>query len=89
MALGASAGTIVRMVVGEGLTLAVLGIGLGIAAALALGGQITALLYGVDNRDWITLVTVAGVLVVASVVACLVPARSAAQLGPQEALRGE
>jgi putative ABC transport system permease protein len=89
MALGASAGQIVRMVVGEGLTLAAFGTGLGVTAALALGGQITALLYRVDARDWITLVAVAGVLILASVTACLVPARAAARLGPQEALRGE
>jgi predicted permease len=89
MALGASASQIVRMVVGEGLTLASLGIGLGVTASLALGGQITALLFRVDGRDWITLVSVAGLLVLASVVACLLPARAAARLGPQEALRGD
>jgi predicted permease len=89
MALGASAGQIVRMVVGEGLMLAAFGAGLGVTAAVALGGQITALLYRVDSRDWITLVAVAGVLILAAVTACLVPARAAARLGPREALRGE
>jgi ABC-type antimicrobial peptide transport system permease subunit len=89
MALGASARQIVRMIVGEGLTLAAFGIGIGVAVALVLAGQIRELLFGVPERDWVTLVTVAGVLVVAALAACLVPARSAARLGPQEALRGE
>jgi len=47
------------------------------------------LLFQVEERDWITLVAVTGVLVLAAAAACLVPARSAAGLGPQEALRGE
>ncbi len=88
MALGASAGQIVRMVVGEGLTLAALGSALGVTIALALAGQITALLYGVNGRDWVTLVSVTAVLLMAAIMACLMPARSAARLGPQEALRG-
>jgi len=89
MALGASAGQIVRMVVGEGLVLAAFGIGLGFTASLALTGQLSALLYRVSERDWVTLVAVTGVLVLAAVAACVVPARAAARLGPQEALRGE
>jgi putative ABC transport system permease protein len=89
MALGASAGQIVRMVVGEGLMLAAFGLALGVMIALALGGQLTELLFQVDKRDWITFVSVTGVLVAAAVAACVVPARSAARLGPQEALRGE
>ena len=89
MALGASAGQIVRMIVREGLTLAAVGAGLGLATAIALAGQIASLLYRVDARDWVTLASVTVVLLLAAVVACLVPARSAARLGPQEALRGE
>ena len=89
MALGASAGQIVRMVVGEGLSLAAFGLALGVTAAMALTGQLSALLFGVDARDGVTFVAVIGVLVLAAVVACVMPARSAARLGPQEALRGE
>ena len=89
MALGASASQVVRMVVGEGLVLAAIGLGVGVSIALVLAGQIRDLLFRVDARDWVTLVSVAGVLVFAAIVACLVPARSAARLGPQEALRGE
>ena len=89
MALGASAGQIVRMVVGEGLTLAAVGLALGVTAAMALAGQLSELLYRVDERDWVTFVSVIGVLVLAAVAACVMPARSASRLGPQEALRGE
>lgn len=56
---------------------------------MALAGQLSGLLYGVDERDWVTFVSVIGVLVLAAVAACAVPARSASRLGPQEALRGE
>jgi ABC-type antimicrobial peptide transport system permease subunit len=87
MALGASAAQIVRMVVGEGVVLAAVGSALGVAVALALAGQITELLYGVAGRDWITLVSVTAVLLMAAIIACAMPARSAARLGPQEALR--
>ena len=89
MALGASAGKILRMVVGEGVALAAVGLGIGVSVALAVTGEIRSLLFQVDERDWVTLVAVAGVLVVAAVAACLVPARAAARLGPQEALRGD
>jgi putative ABC transport system permease protein len=89
MALGASAGQIVRMIVGEGLTLAAIGGALGVIAALALAGQITELLFRVSERDWVTLVSVVSVLLTAAIVACVLPARSAARLGPQEALRSE
>ena len=89
MALGASAGRIVRMVVGEGVALAAVGLGIGVSVALAVMGEIRSLLFRVDERDWVTLMAVTGVLVVAAVAACLVPARAAARLGPQEALRGD
>ena len=89
MALGASASQIVRMIVGEGLTLAAIGGTLGVIAAMALAGQITELLFRVDGRDWITLTSVLVVLLSAAIVACVMPARSAARLGPQEALRSE
>ena len=89
MALGASAAQIVRMVVGEGLTLAAVGLALGVTAAMALAGQLSELLYKVDERDGVTFISVIGVLVLAAVAACVMPARSASRLGPQEALRGE
>lgn len=89
MALGASAAQIVRMVVGEGLLLAAFGLALGVMAAMGLAGQLTELLFDVSERDWITFVSVTAVLIVSAIAACVLPARSAARLGPQEALRGE
>jgi predicted permease len=89
MALGASADRIVRMVLAEGMALAAAGIVLGVTVALALAGQLRALLYGVDERDWITLISVTALLAVAEIAASFIPARAAARLGPQDALRGE
>jgi putative ABC transport system permease protein len=89
MALGASASQIVRMIVREGMMLAAIGSALGVIAALALAGQITDLLFRVSERDWVTLVSVSLVLLAAAIVACVMPARSAARLGPQDALRSE
>lgn len=89
LALGATSPRITRMVVGEGLVLAAFGIGIGLTVALTLASEIRSLLYGVSERDWMTLVVVAFVLAAAVCLACVVPARAAARLGPLEALRGE
>ncbi|HEX6315612.1 MAG TPA: ABC transporter permease [Gemmatimonadaceae bacterium] len=89
MALGASATKIVGMILGEGLMLVTFGAAIGVLTSLALSGQITELLFNVDSRDWVTLVTVTSVLALAAIAACVVPARWASRLGPQEALRGE
>jgi predicted permease len=89
MALGASASTIVRMVVGEGVAMAMVGAIIGLTIALALGEQVTALLFQVSARDWITMAGVSVVLVLSAIAACAIPARAAARLGPQDALRSE
>ena len=89
MALGASARQIVVMIVREGLTLATIGLAIGVTVAMSLGDQIKVLLFRVDERDWVTLVAVTTILLMAAVAACVLPARFAARLGPQEALRGE
>jgi putative ABC transport system permease protein len=89
LALGATSSRITRMVVGEGLILAGWGIGLGILVSLLVGGQIQALLFGVDARDWITLAAVATVLGTATIAACIIPATWAARVGPRNALGGE
>ena len=87
MALGASSRQIVGSIVGEGLSLATIGLLIGMALALSLVGEIRELLFGVSERDWVTLVAVAGVLFLAAIAASLIPARAAVRLGPQEALR--
>jgi predicted permease len=88
-ALGASAGTIRAMVLRQGITLAALGMVIGLAAALAMGRVMTNLLYAVNAFDPLTFIVGSLVFLVVAVLACLVPARRAARIAPLEALRGE
>jgi ABC-type antimicrobial peptide transport system permease subunit len=67
--------------------LAVVGIGIGVAGAVAVTRYLTSLLFGVKPIDAFTFVAVAAVLAVVVFVACLVPARRAAKIDPLEALR--
>jgi putative ABC transport system permease protein len=87
MALGARGSDVVRLVVGQGLRLAVLGVTVGVAAALALGRGMAGLLYGVQPADPVTLAAVACVLGVTAVGASYLPARRAARVDPATALR--
>jgi predicted permease len=88
-ALGASAATVVRNVVGEGLAPAFVGVAVGLIAALALGRVMTTLLFGVGPRDAATFAIVAlGVMGIAFV-ATLVPAYRATRIDPLKALRAE
>jgi putative ABC transport system permease protein len=80
---------VVRLIVGEGLTLAAIGVGLGVAGALLLTRTLQAMLYEVRPTDVsVLLSTCAGVLVVA-VVASLAPALRALRIDPMVALRAE
>jgi ABC-type antimicrobial peptide transport system permease subunit len=86
LALGATPGAILRLVVRQGVVLAAAGIGVGIAGALLLGRVLEGLLYGVAPSDPVTLAaTSAGLLVVASL-ACWIPARRAAAIEPARTL---
>ena len=87
MALGARGVDVVRLVVGQGLRLAALGVTLGVAAALALGRGMAGLLFGVEPADPVTLAAVAGVLAVTAVGASYLPARRAARVDPATVLR--
>jgi putative ABC transport system permease protein len=89
MALGAQAADVVRLVVGEGLTLALTGVGAGIAAALALTRTMSTLLFGVGPTDPVTFLFVSALLVGVALVACWVPARRATRADPMTALRAE
>lgn len=89
MALGASGGRIVRMVVGEGLAMAGVGIAFGLAGASALSGVLRDLLFDVGTRDGVTFAGVSLLLALVAIAACAVPARIAAGVSPQQALRGE
>jgi putative ABC transport system permease protein len=87
MALGAQINDVLKLVVGRSMLLAVIGIGIGAAGAVAVTRYMTALLFGVEPVDTITFVGVAVVLAIVVLVACLVPARRAAKIDPLEALR--
>ena len=86
-ALGAQALDIVVLVLGQALWIVGVGVAVGLAAALAGVRLLSAFLYGVSPHDALTFVTVPIVIVLVAVVACLVPARRAANVDPLTALR--
>jgi len=89
MALGASRGNILRLVLGHGLTLTLLGLLLGIGGALGLTQLLASLLFGVGGRDPLTMAVVAGILGLVALLACLLPARRSTKVDPLIALRCE
>jgi putative ABC transport system permease protein len=89
MALGASAGDVVRMVVREGMLMAALGILIGIGAALALTRLMEGILFGVGARDAMTFVVVTLVIAAVTLLSTILPARRAAHVEPLLALRSE
>ena len=89
IALGASRGSVVRLVVGGGVRMVVLGIGIGALVALWAGRWLSALLFDESPKDPIVYAAVAGALVVVAIVATALPAFSAARVDPNVALRAE
>jgi predicted permease len=88
-ALGATAGSVVGMVVGEGLKPALAGIAIGLAAAFALGRVMTNLLFGVGPHDAVTFTAASLGVVLIALAAALVPALRATRINPMQALRSE
>jgi ABC-type antimicrobial peptide transport system permease subunit len=86
MALGSDARSVLRLVLREGIGLAVIGLGIGMAGALALKQVIASELYGVTALDPVVILSVAVLLALASLAACLGPARRAARVNPVVAL---
>ncbi len=89
IALGAQAADILKLVLKRGLTLALLGIALGLAGALAVTRALAQILYGVSATDPLIFGGVALLLAAAALLACWVPARRAARVDPLVALRCE
>jgi putative ABC transport system permease protein len=89
IALGARAGHVVRLVVGEGVRVVLVGVAIGLALSLAAGKLVATLLYHTSPRDPVVLVVVAVSLLLAATGACLVPAWRALRVDPATALRAE
>ena len=89
LALGASPDSLLRLVLGQGLGLAAIGIAMGLVGAAALTRVLETLLFGVGTRDPLTFAGVAVVLLIAALMACYAPARRAAGADPIAALRAD
>jgi ABC-type antimicrobial peptide transport system permease subunit len=89
MALGASAGDVLALVLRRGMTLTAVGLAAGLAGAVLASGTLDALLYDTAPTDPLTFVLVPVLFAAASAVACLLPAWRASRLTPVDALRSE
>lgn len=89
VALGAGAARIARLVLGQGILMAVGGVIVGVIAAAVATRSMRSLLYGIEPGDPATSVVVAGVLLLVSIVASTIPARRATKVDPVEMLRAE
>jgi hypothetical protein len=86
MALGASQPSVLRMIVGQGMSLVVIGVVIGFAAALLIGRVLNRMLYGVGAADPVSLAGAAFVLGAVALTACYLPARRASRVDPLVAL---
>jgi putative ABC transport system permease protein len=89
MAMGAQSGRILRLVVGQGMRLAIAGLVLGTLIALAATRVLSSLLFGVSAHDPLIFGGVSLILATAAILACYIPARRATKVDPTIALRYE
>jgi putative ABC transport system permease protein len=89
MALGAQRSEVMRLILGHGARMVVVGVAIGSVAALGLTRLMTNQLFGVTAHDPLTFAAVAGVIILTAVAACYVPARRATRVDPMVALRAE
>jgi putative ABC transport system permease protein len=89
IALGAQATNVLKLILGQGLRLAMIGVALGLLAAVAFTRLLQGLLFGISASDPLTFAVLAAVLVGVALLACWIPARRATKVDPLEALRSE
>jgi putative ABC transport system permease protein len=89
MALGAQLSDVLKLVIGQGMKLALVGVALGLIASVAFTRTMKNLLFGVSATDPATFVAIALLLTLVALLACFVPTRRAAKVNPVTALRGE
>jgi putative ABC transport system permease protein len=89
MALGAQRRDVIKLVVRQGMSLAIVGVAVGLLGAFALTRLLTSLLFGVGATDTTTFVIVAFCLLSVALIACYIPARRATKVDPLESLRYE
>jgi ABC-type antimicrobial peptide transport system permease subunit len=89
IALGAGRGNVLRVILNQGFRLALIGVGLGLAASFALTRIMTGLLFGVKPSDPQTFILVTAALLAVALAACWIPAHRATRIDPVVALRHE
>jgi predicted permease len=89
MALGAAQSDVFRQVLGQGLRLALVGLGVGLVVSIVFTRMLRGMLFGVGANDWLTFALVPLVLLLVTMCACYLPARRAARVEPMRALRTE
>jgi putative ABC transport system permease protein len=85
--LGAEPRAIIRLVLGEGLRVAVVGSAIGVAASLTLSHLVSGLLYGVTTTDPLTFITMPLLVIALALAASYSPARRASRIDPMESFR--